>query len=119
MLRHFDAISDAPGTRYGRYVRLMDQPKALLDDGGAELFIEVKSCAGKEISSVTLTVNEWQAACDPSLRDRYNIYLVTNALSANPSIEIMRNLASIVAESKLSCKPIVYELNLRSTLPAN
>ena len=30
VLRHFDAISDAPGTRYGRYVRLMDQPKALL-----------------------------------------------------------------------------------------
>lgn len=30
MLRHFDAIIDAPGTRYGRYVRLMDQPKALL-----------------------------------------------------------------------------------------
>jgi hypothetical protein len=84
------------------------------DDGGVELFIEVKACAGKAISTVNLTVNEWQAACDPGLRDRYAIYLVTNVLSAKPRVEIMRNPAAIIENSRLSCTPIVYELDLRS-----
>lgn len=83
------------------------------DDSGEKVYIEVKSCVGRTISTVTLTVNEWHAARDPDSRDRYNIYLVFNALSDKPSIEIIRNPASIVEEFKLSCTPIVYELDLR------
>jgi hypothetical protein len=82
------------------------------DDDGNECFIEVKSSVGKPVTSVALTVNEWQAACDTRQRNRYYIYLVSNALSAMPSIERLRNPASRVEERQLSCTPIVYELTL-------
>jgi hypothetical protein len=78
-----------------------------------EFFIEVKSSVGKTISAVNLTINEWQAACDPLRRDRYYIYLVTNALSPKPIIERLRNPFSYVDSGKLSCAPIVYEVDLR------
>ena len=81
------------------------------DDCGNELFIEVKSSIGKVISCVNLTVNEWEAACDAARRDRYYIYIVTNALSATPNIEL-RNPASYVDGRQLSCEAIVYELQL-------
>ena len=61
------------------------------DDEGTEIFIEVKSCVGKTISAVNLTINEWGAARDPVRRDRYYIYVVTCALSDKPIIERMRN----------------------------
>jgi hypothetical protein len=83
------------------------------DADGREFFIEVKSCAGKAVSSVDLTVNEWKAARDAARRDRYYIYLVTSALSAKPVIERLRNPASYVDDRQLSCEPIVYELDLR------
>src|SRR5256885_5566005 len=47
------------------------------NNDGTELFIEVKSCVGKMIATVALTVNEWEAACDEKRRDRYCIYVVT------------------------------------------
>jgi hypothetical protein len=85
------------------------------DDRGEEFLIEVKSCAGAKIFNVDLTVNEWQAACHQANRHRYCIYLVTNALSANPRIEVLRNPAAFVESKTLSCDPIVYELQLRSS----
>jgi MrcB-like, N-terminal domain/Domain of unknown function (DUF3883) len=91
------------------------------DDNGAELFIEVKSCVGKAILGVSLTVNEWEAACDEKRRDRYYIYIVTSALSATPTVERLRNPASYVKAGRLSCEAIVYQLELREneTVPAN
>jgi hypothetical protein len=82
------------------------------DDWGNELFIEVKASIGKAISCVNLTVNEWEVACDAAQRDRYYIYIVTNALSATPSIEPLRNPAPYVDGRQLSCEGIVYELQL-------
>lgn len=82
------------------------------DDDGNEIFIEVKSPVGKTISSVNLSVNEWEAARDKARRDRYYIYLVTNALSAAPSIERLRNPADHVDAGRLLCEAIVYELQL-------
>lgn len=41
------------------------------DGDDHEIFIEVKSSVGKTISAVNISVNEWQAACDPARRDRY------------------------------------------------
>jgi len=82
------------------------------DDAGNEFFIEVKSCVGKSVSSVNLTVNEWEAACDGSRRHRYYIYIVTDALSATPSIERLPNPADYVDRKQLSCEAIVYELRL-------
>jgi Domain of unknown function (DUF3883)/MrcB-like, N-terminal domain len=82
------------------------------DDDGREFFIEVKSSVGKAIACVTLTVNEWETARDTARRDRYYIYIVTNALSAAPTIERLRNPASYVDSKQLSCEAIVYELQL-------
>jgi hypothetical protein len=82
------------------------------DDDGGELFIEVKSSVGKTISCVSLTVNEWLAACDPKRCERYCIYIVTSALSSRPQIECMRNPKSYVDNIGLGCEAIVYELQL-------
>jgi hypothetical protein len=83
------------------------------DPDEIEIFIEVKASAGKTISAVCLTVNEWEAACDPKRREQYYIYIVTNALSKNPVIERLSNPASYVDSGVLICEPIVYELDLR------
>jgi hypothetical protein len=64
--------------------------------------------------AINLTVNEWEAARNPANRDRYRIYLVRQALSARPKIQILRNPARAVESGELSCEPIVYELDLRS-----
>ena len=65
------------------------------------------------ISSVNLTVNEWEAATGLSRRDRYYVYIVTKALSSAPRIERLRNPASYVESGQLCCEAIVYELQLR------
>jgi hypothetical protein len=62
---------------------------------------------------VNLTVNEWQAACEPTRRERYYIYIVTGALSSEPVIERLRNPASFVDRKELLCNVVVYELRLR------
>lgn len=82
------------------------------DDDGSQFFIEVKSSAGKAISCVDLTVNEWEAACHAEKRERYYIYLVTDALSAVPCIERLRNPAAYVDSGQLPCEPIIFELQL-------
>jgi hypothetical protein len=82
------------------------------DDAGNEFFIEVKSSAGKAISCVDLTVNEWEAARHVEKRDNYYIYIVTDALSAVPRIERLRNPAAYVDGGKLACEAIVFELRL-------
>jgi hypothetical protein len=82
------------------------------DAAGNEFYIEVKSSIGKAISCITLTVNEWHAACSAKRKERYYIYLVTNALSVAPRIERLHNPASYVDEGKLPCEAIIYELQL-------
>jgi hypothetical protein len=82
------------------------------DDDGKEFFIEVKSSVGKVVTCVNLTANEWEAARDAARRDRYCIYIVTNALSASPSIERLRNPASYIDGRQLSCEAIMFELRL-------
>jgi hypothetical protein len=77
------------------------------------IYIEVKASLGKTISTVCLTVNEWEAALDPARRNSYYVYIVTSALSSNPVIERLRNPAGSVENAQLSCEPIVYELDLR------
>ena len=82
------------------------------DAAGNEFYIEVKSSVGKAISCIHLTVNEWHAACSSKRKERYYIYLVTNALSVAPRIERLQNPASYVEGGKLPCEAIVYELQL-------
>jgi hypothetical protein len=84
------------------------------DDKGEEIFIEVKASVGDTVLTANLTVNEWNAARTPARSERYFIYLVTNALSAKPSIERLPNPAALVGEGKITCEPIVYVLDLRS-----
>ena len=82
------------------------------ESDATEIFIEVKSCVGKTITSVNLTVNEWQAACDPVRRGRYYIYLGTSALSSRPVIERLCNPAAYVEGGQVMCTPTVYALEL-------
>ncbi len=82
------------------------------DENGDEFFIEVKASIGKTISSINLTANEWGAAKDTRRRERYYIYLVTNALSATPRIERLQNPAAYVESGQLPCEAIVYEMQL-------
>jgi hypothetical protein len=87
------------------------------DLDGNEIFIEVKSSVGRTVSAVFLTINEWQAACHSTRRERYYVYIVTNALSKSPVIERLCNPAAYVESSQLACDPIVYELDLRQPEP--
>ena len=81
---------------------------------GDEIYIEVKATIGKSVSAVDLTANEWMAALQKN--SQYHIYIVTEALSATPSIEVLRNPGNYVREGKLELAPIVYEFSLVSNL---
>src|SRR3984893_2706485 len=85
------------------------------DRDGDELFIEVKSSIGKSVNCISLTANEWKAACHAARREHYCIDIVTDALSACPRIERLRNPASYIDSGRLECGPIVYELRLSGT----
>jgi hypothetical protein len=82
------------------------------DEDGQEIYIEVKSSVGKSISCIDITVNEWLAASSEHNRGRYFVYIVTNALSENPTIEMMRDPFGFVSRNELRLHPIVYELQL-------
>lgn len=82
------------------------------DDVGEELFIEVKATVGKSISSVELTRNEWEAANRAEYKESYRIYLVIEALSENPRIEVLRNPARYVESGDLNVAASVFELSL-------
>jgi hypothetical protein len=86
---------------------------SFLEDGTA-ICIEVKSTKGRTMTSVELTRNEWVAAKDPKRKANYYIYLVSNALAAQPKIEVLRDPHSHVEADKLSISASVYELSLRS-----
>ena len=60
------------------------------DDKGEEIYIEVKSSSGKTINDVDLTKNEILAMLNKKTKEKYYIYLVTNALT-KPEIEVIKN----------------------------
>ena len=82
------------------------------DENREEIFIEVKSTTGKTITSVDLTENEWKAASNPENRKKYYLYLVTEALSDSPPIQILENPYAWVNSGKLGIRPTVQELSL-------
>ena len=82
------------------------------DENREEIFIEVKSTTGKTITSVDLTENEWKAASKPENRKKYYLYLVTEALSDSPPIQILRNPWDRVNNGELGIRPTVHELSL-------
>jgi hypothetical protein len=83
------------------------------DEKGEKIYIEVKATVGRSISCLDLTANEWLAASHKKHRQRYFIYIVTNALSPNPQIEILQGPCDYVESGELKLEPIVYELDLR------
>lgn len=83
-------------------------------EDGTPLFIEVKASKGKIVTSIELTRNEWHAAQQPRTREHYRIYVVTEALSTHPKIEVIANPHRYVEEAILSISPSVYELSLRA-----
>ncbi len=96
---HEEAIGSRPGWDITSY-----------DSEGNEIYIEVKATTGKILNSIELTVNEWQAAQSEERKERYFIYLVTNAFSSKPDIEILQNPSRFVDSGSLQIKAIRYEL---------
>ena len=74
--------------------------------------IEVKSCEGKLMNALEITRNEWKAASE-HLEDYY-IYLVTEALSQKPKVEVLRNPYALVQARELTLEPQRYVLDLRA-----
>ena len=60
------------------------------NEKGEEIFIEVKSSSGKTINDIDLTKNEIIAMLNKKNREKFNIYLVTNALT-KAEIEVIKN----------------------------
>ena len=60
------------------------------DNNGDEIFIEVKSSSGKTINDVDLTKNEIMSMFNKKTKEKFYIYLVTNALT-KPEIEVIKN----------------------------
>ena len=57
-----------------------------------------------------MTDNEWKAA--QAEGGRYKIYIVTEALSKTPKIEVLGNPFQYVDEDKLDFKSILFRLSL-------
>lgn len=80
------------------------------DADGRTKRIEVKSCEGKAMNKLEITRNEWQAASEHL--EEYYIYLVMQALSQNPVVEVIRNPYELVKASKLALQAQRYLLDL-------
>lgn len=83
------------------------------DETGGKIYIEVKASRGKTINGIEISRNEWNAAQNPKYRDHYHIYLVREALSTNPKIEIMKDPFGYVESGSLMAEPSTWELSLR------
>ena len=82
------------------------------DEHGCKKLIEVKSCQGKIMNALEITRNEWKAASQH--RGDYYIYIVTEALSQNPKVEVLRDPFAYVEGSRLTLTPQRYVLDLRT-----
>lgn len=87
---------------------------ASFDEEGHSILIEVKASKGKSINSIEITRNEWLAAQAPTNRGRYFIYLVTDALSVAPQIEVIKDPFGYVENNVLTVEPSTWELSLRN-----
>jgi hypothetical protein len=101
LIVHEEAVGNRPGWDITSY-----------DKEGKKKLIEVKSSQGKTMNALEITRNEWDAATTHG-RD-YHIYLVTNALSQKPSIEVLRDPFAYVESSQLSLTPQRFLLDLRT-----
>lgn len=88
-IRHHAAAGETPG-----YDLSYGPPDSFIA-------VEVKGSVQATISSIELTANEWRAAQE--LGDRYHLYVVGNASSNRPVIEVITHAAS-----RLVVEPAVY-----------
>ena len=86
------------------------------DKEGNKKYIEVKSAKGSKISSVNLTAHEWEVAQDEKYKDNYYLYLVTNVLSNNVKIEVIKNPARMTSENKFHIVVSDYQLFFHTDL---
>ncbi|MCP2014388.1 superfamily II DNA or RNA helicase [Deinococcus sp. HSC-46F16] len=82
--------ADVSAENVGYDIRSVGKVPAASDLPQETRYIEVKGRAG--VGPVVLTPNEWITA--GRLKDGYFLYVVTNALSANPTLTIVRNPAA-------------------------
>jgi CRISPR/Cas system-associated exonuclease Cas4 (RecB family) len=86
------------------------------DKEGNKKYIEVKSAKESKISSVNLTAHEWEVAQDEKYKDNYYLYLVTNVLSNNVKIEVIKNPARMTSENKFHIVVSDYKLFFHTDL---
>lgn len=72
--------------------------------------IEVKGTGSKFFPSIELTANEWFAAS--THRSSYWLYLVTNCLSDNPSIQKLQDPFSLVEEGTFTLTPVLWRFEM-------
>lgn len=82
------------------------------DDNGKKIYIEVKATVANSISSIQLTSNEWEVAAKPGISNRYQIYLVTNALT-EPKVTILVDPHEYVRQNRLEVSVSTWLLDLR------
>ena len=76
----------------------------------------MKSAKESKISSVNLTAHEWEVAQDERYKDNYYLYLVTNVLSNNVKIEVIKNPARMTSENKFHIVVSDYKLFFHTDL---
>ena len=67
--------------------------------------VEVKATIGSRFPSVELTANEWSA--EPTLRHRYQLALVSNAISNSPSIEFVKDPHELHNKGVINLCPVL------------
>lgn len=77
---------------------------------GKKIRVEVKASQGKTINEVILTRNEWIAAA--KYASSYQIYLISNVLKNNPTIEILRDPAGRAATGAITVTEESWSLKL-------
>ncbi|MBY5418886.1 MrcB family domain-containing protein [Rhizobium leguminosarum] len=81
-----------------------------INQAGEEIFIEVKSSVGPNVTGLLMTANEWLAAAEHG--DRYYIYIVTDVMQRRANIEVIRNPARLVKDGHLTIVEAAWALGL-------
>jgi hypothetical protein len=81
------------------------------EDQGVRHAVEVKGTTGSYFPAIELTINEWRAA--EQLGERFSLYLVANCEGPTPSVQIIRNPASLKEAGQAEVSPILLRFELR------
>lgn len=81
------------------------------DPAGRLVAVEVKGTQGPLFPSVDVTKNEWDAA--RRLRDCFWLYLVANCIGTEPTVEAIRDPASLADTGAIDATPTQWRIEFR------